>query len=949
MSKPTTVDLKPPVQLPQESATVRLEPPAPSDAAHGDADSSVLSQYAIVDKIGGGGMGVVYLARDRRLGRFVAIKRLSAAMQVVPALRHRFMHEAKAVAALNHIHIVHVYELGEDDDGPYIVMEYVAGPGKPQSDGLPCPSLTLEAQVTNNGQMSVNDAIDLLVKIGKAISYAHSCGVIHRDLKPSNILLDPQGEPKIVDFGLARLRQGDESNITAPGEKLLSLGYGAPEQEQDASVSDERADVYGLGALLYFAITGQNPRYFREQDIPIALREVLVKALATDRERRWSTAAEFTEALSAIQSRTHIEMPTVKTTWRCKWCDTVNPLTIHYCAECGWDGAETCLECGADTFFGMQYCPTCGADARSYETESALLRRAQASFESGRFEKSLAYATRAQGFEPAGPTGRQMVKTAQDIRSKSERSIARRDALRGLIAQETRAENFERAKSFILELRKLSHDDSLFALEEQQMPALVRKRDTQRANRAIADGDWRTARDIVERLMHDGGKGDPECRSLRARIKRHAFSMKFLKIAIALVAVTLIYVLSLAPASLAFSQDGGIPAIYRPALALHVSGFLSRPLQAYAAWWGIDEIGAPHGKTAEPVSPAYIYPEIRAIRDSYAKQLAELKGEQERFDASWPEEYLRELDALAERRRAAGDYEPLVLTRAERSQFNSSRAIGEESPKDFPELAALKQKFRQLSANSRIDYFRRLVNLTTKYQNDLSGLLRNYTKENRLAEAEQVNQEIMRVREDSTLQEAEAVLAEYVPSNPDEPTAATLATVQPPADSTKEFISSLRDEFERNLAAIDDDYERNLEAWPVQYVENLKHVISDYRAQGDYAGTIAAQNELERFEIYVSIRERDLAGLPDPLVNLQRQFIDLYNGYGETRARQVVDLAERQIATLKQRQAEFVRADDMESAAQIESEIRQIRARQEVIDANEVLFPLPNADTSPRE
>ncbi len=945
MSDTDTADLKPPVQLPQENATVRLEPATPLDSGHGDIDSSVLTQYSIIDKIGGGGMGVVYLAKDRRLGRYVAIKRLSSSMQVVTALRHRFMHEARAVAALNHIHIVHVYELGEDDDGPYIVMEYVAGPGKPQSDGLPCPSLTLEAQVANNGQMSVNNAIDLLVKIGKAIAYAHSCGVIHRDLKPSNILLDPQGEPKIVDFGLARLKQGDESHITAPGEKLLSLGYGAPEQEQDASVSDERADVYGLGALLYFAITGQNPRYFREQDIPISLREVLVKALATDRERRWSSAAEFTDALSAIQSRTRIEMPTVKTTWRCKWCDTVNPLTIHYCAECGWDGAETCPECGAETFFGIQFCPTCGADARTYETESGLLRRAQMNLDAGRFEKSLAYATRAQGFEPAGPTGRQMVKTAQELRSKSERLIARRDALRGLVAQETRAENFERARAFILELRKLSHDDTLFALEEQQIPALIRKRDTQRASRAISEGDWRTARDVVDRLLHDGAKDDPECRALQSRIKHHIFAMKSFKVFVAIVAVALVYVLSLAPASLAFPQGGTIPLVYRPALALHKSGLLAHPLQTYAAWWGIDEIGAPQTPFIEPFSPIE-FPEIRSLRDSYAQQLAELKGEQDRFDASWPEEYLRELDALAERRRAAGDYEPLVLTRSERSQFDSSRAIGEDSPKDFPELAALKQKFRQLSANSRVDYFRRLVNLATKYQNDLSSLLKNYTKENRLAEAEQVNQEIQRIREDAMLQEAETVLAEYASSNPDEPTTATLATVQPAADSTKEFISSLRDEFEKHLAEIDDEYERNLEAWPVQYLENLKRVVSDYRAKGDYGGTLAAQNEMERFEIYVSIRERDSTGLPEPLVNLQRQFIDLYNGYCETRAHRVADLAEQQIATLKQRQAEFVRSDDMESASQIESEIRQIRARQEVIEANEILFPHPDTDAS---
>ncbi len=87
--------------------------------------------------------------------------------------------------------------------------------------------------------------------------------------------------------------------------------------------------MYGLGALLYFAITGQNPRYFREQDVPVPLRDVVVKALATDREQRWQSTVAFNEALHHIQTKTHVETPTVKTTWRCKWCDAVNPLAIN--------------------------------------------------------------------------------------------------------------------------------------------------------------------------------------------------------------------------------------------------------------------------------------------------------------------------------------------------------------------------------------------------------------------------------------------------------------------------------------------------------------------------------------------------------------------------------------------------------------------------------------------
>ena len=205
-------------------------------------------------------------------------------------------------------------------------------------------------QQSPNGQFRSPNAIPC-VKVGRAVSYAPKRRI--HATSAGTCLLDKPGERNVIRP--APLMRAEESKLTAPGEKLLSLGYGSPEQEQDASLSDERSDVYGLGAILYFAITGQNPRYFREQDIPVALREVLVKALATDREQRWPSAAAFTEALHAVQSKTKVEAPTVKTTWRCKWCDTVNPLTIRYCAECGWDGGESCAECGADTFAGVQY------------------------------------------------------------------------------------------------------------------------------------------------------------------------------------------------------------------------------------------------------------------------------------------------------------------------------------------------------------------------------------------------------------------------------------------------------------------------------------------------------------------------------------------------------------------------------------------------------------------
>ena len=390
------------------------EAPAPSAAGHGPSEG-----YAICGKIGDGGMGVVYLARDRRLGRYVAIKRLNEKTAADPVLRQRFLQEARAVATLNHAYIVHIYALGEDALGPYIIMEYVSGPAQTEvmaADGQDAPppkNMTLEQFINRNGPMTADEAVAMILKIARTMVYAHGCGVIHRDLKPANILLDPSQEPKLVDFGLARIapREGRTkmAELTVPGEKLISLGYSAPELEQDASTSDVRADIYSLGAILYFLLTGRNPRYYREQDVPAFLREVLRRSLETVREQRYRTAQDFVRALTEAASHGRTVAPTIKTTWRCKWCDAVNPISTKFCAECGWDGSERCLECGAETFVGQQFCPSCGADCRMYEHVASIIKLMDQAWEERRFERIATIAGRLHGFEPAGPPGRTLL------------------------------------------------------------------------------------------------------------------------------------------------------------------------------------------------------------------------------------------------------------------------------------------------------------------------------------------------------------------------------------------------------------------------------------------------------------------------------------------------------------------------------------------------------------
>ncbi len=937
--------------------TVRIAPAA-ANGAPPAAGESLFSQYAVVSRIGDGGMGVVYLARDRRLNRYVAIKRLNRQAQGIASLRQRFLHEARAVAALNHIYIVHIYALGEDEDGPYIVMEYVAGPEgaatRPREEGdaalpLPPPPLTLDQQIDRNGQLSVSDAIALLVKVGRAVSYAHESGVIHRDLKPGNILLDKTGEPKIVDFGLARLMRAEESKLTAPGEKLLSLGYGSPEQEQDASLSDERSDVYGLGAILYFAITGQNPRYFREQDIPVALREVLVKALATDREQRWPSAAAFTEALHAVQSKTKVEAPTVKTTWRCKWCDTVNPLTIRYCAECGWDGGESCAECGADTFAGVQYCGTCGADARSYESIRHLLERMRSAHERRQFERVLAFAGRTHGFEPAGPGGRQLVKEIQDLRERTERAITHRERLKELVPVEMKAENYERAAAFIREYRDLSGDTLAFGDDERQIPGQTLRRDLARAERCVRVGDRATAERICRTLLDTVAPRNEACLALLRRIRTRRWLWRAARAAAAVPALLLLYLLSLAPLAArdALGRAGPLRRFYGPAIRCHAAdAAVGRALLAYAGLWGVrsfdrnaaDDPGAP----ALPPATADL-PELVDLQQTFARTLRDLADEQSRFAAAWPEEYARELKQLLERRQAAGDYAGVIATQAELHQFQGTRKIGLSPADEFDELAALKMKYRQTLAEQKIGRERKRVALSRKYTNDLEALLRTHTREGRLEVAAVINEAIQRERTSPDLLEAEAALAN-VPTGAGE-TGPKAVGVAPGATGLNE-LQALRQQLDGKLAELEAAYETQRAQWPDQYIAALMQQMERFQKAGDYENWDSVNTEHERFLIDRRLALEDIAAAPEPLRRLQLQHIDLLRGIGRKRAEAVRALFDGHGVKLEEWKRSLTRAGDMDLAAAVNAEVQQLKARQVYLAALRDLAPPPAATNS---
>lgn len=946
--------------------TVRIVPGEPKT---GDGESSgemsggqLFDDYTIYSKIGNGGMGVVYLARDRRLGRFVAIKRLNHQAQGNPALRQRFLQEARAVATLSHVHIVHVYALGEDEDGPYIVMEYVAGPDDPlvkgdtDSSGLsrPNPPLTLDQLVARHGPLATGDAIDLILKIGRAVAYAHSCGVIHRDLKPSNILLDKSNEPKIVDFGLARLLHRDDTKLTVPGEKLISLGYGAPEQESDASVSDERADVYGLGALLYFTLTGQNPRYFREQDIPPSLREAVIKALATDREQRWNSAAAFNEVLRQIQSNTRIEQPTVKTTWRCKWCDAVNPTTTKYCAECGWDGSERCPECGAETFVGMQFCTNCGADARSYEAVILLIRKMEEAMGQHRFERVVSYAGRVHGFEPSGPVGRDCLAKITEMRSQAEQRMRRREQLREQIPIELRAENYERAQNFINQYRELSENPNAYAEELSRLPTLRLERDLVRVRRSMRNREWENASLLCDELLDTIDPNHPELLQIRRTIRRRAVRNDYLTAFGVFAGVVLLYLASV-PLVARYTSEDSAPRwrlFCKPGVLAYRSRAFGPVLERYAAWV------LPEGRTlsgwygiAEPVGREHQKPlpeNVLALQREFQARIGELWNARDEFSREWPDRYHKDLDALMEQLRTGGDFEGWKLVKDISTSFDSARKIEDvaELENAPAELVALQGKWRKTIAERELTAARQIRNLYKKHVNDLNDLQKSFMLENKMDLASAVNDEIRKIKESADYLDVERIVQNSgSPKGESDLPADSLIT--PVAAVEVAELGPMRTGFETKLAELDRETEQRRASWPERYQDALHKLMNSCQEVGNYDGIQFILGEIDRFEADRTIASRDVSQSFTELAKIQQEFMNDRSEIRRTRLEKVVSITDEYVRQLETLQRQLTVKKEMAAAATVNAEIRRVKGLVEYTSAVEELAPKTNAEEDP--
>ncbi|MBM4083472.1 MAG: hypothetical protein FJ272_01660 [Planctomycetes bacterium] len=486
--------------------------------------ASPTGRYEVLATLGQGGMGAIYKARDTKLNITVALKRLLPTIESQGKAVGRFLREAQAIAALNHLNIVRVYDIGEDESGHYISMEYIEGSN-------------LREKIKKAGKLSIEQTVGIARQILQGLGYAHKRNIVHRDIKPANILMAEEEIPKIVDFGLAQM--DTEVELSKTGYGMGTLSYMPPEQKVDAKSVDNRADIYAVGATMYEMCTGQSPSMVRESEIPSPLRTVILKALEPKRDERYPNAEEMVAALDQIGKRAAAQAVSVEA-GGCPSCGAQNPPDVRFCQSCGGGLFEKCPKCQHENRFGLRFCGKCGVNLQQLKQADGFITKARELIERHRYIDASEECRRALGVVADHPEATQLLKEATEKHGRLQTHIATAKDL-------VKALKYEEAEVEIRQALELRPEDSGLVKGLAMIPIKIKERnltsalqkaktafDSGRYEEAVSacqaalklDGTHAAAKQLLEAAMKQGVRARTEAIKSALVSARAAFEQK---------------------------------------------------------------------------------------------------------------------------------------------------------------------------------------------------------------------------------------------------------------------------------------------------------------------------------------------------------------------------------------------------------------------------------------
>lgn len=403
-------------------------------------------RYELLDEGKKGGFGIVHRARDVKLNRIVAVKKILTSRITDQQAMARFKGEAEAIASMNHRNIVMVFDREIDCEEPFIVMEYIEG------------GTLGDFLKSRGGKLPLSEALTLMQGVAQGLAYAHRKNLIHRDIKPANILIaEDQGTvvPKLVDFGLARM---GASELSVSGYGLGTPFYMPPEQLRDAKNINHTADIYALGKVLYVVLTGEEPHNVDESLLPPApaLVEIVRKCLKTKPEERYFSVDEFIAALGRLRGNAHTDRQSgMESLNLCPTCSRSNPEEAKFCEGCGQGLVRFCPECERENRVQVQFCPGCGTDIDGFFRMEEAVERMQRHVDEARYSRVIKeFSLLPAENKNRGVRGEELWGVLRQLKKQAEDKIAEMARLEEEAHAAAGQDDWERAVACVEQLRR---------------------------------------------------------------------------------------------------------------------------------------------------------------------------------------------------------------------------------------------------------------------------------------------------------------------------------------------------------------------------------------------------------------------------------------------------------------------------------------------------------------